>query len=166
MNLSIEAVVTQLQPDDDFEDEKPLCNVVKTKEQVELKRMKKWIERMCVGRRWEVSIDFEIASAFNVFNKCIGLQGLLSMLEIESERYVAQNGRDIEVSEEELSAFLGVIILMRIHKLPSIKSYWVVDDGLGNPLIQNTVTETRFMEILRNINFTDNQKLPSKDSME
>ena len=121
---------------------------------------------MCVGRRWEVSIDFEIASAFNVFNKCIGLQGLLSMLEIESERYVAQNGRDIEVSEEEFSAFLGVIILMGIHKLPSIKSYWVVDDGLGNPLIQNTVTETRFMEILRNINFTDNQKLPSKDSME
>ena len=164
MNLPIEAVVTQLQPDDDFEDEKPLCNVVKTKEQVELKRMKKWIERTCIGRRWEVSI--EIASAFNVFNKCIGLQGFLSMLEIESERYVAQNGRDIEVSEEEFSAFLGVIILMGIHKLPSIKSYWVVDDGLGNPLIQNTVTETRFMEILRNINFTDNQKLPSKDSME
>ena len=64
---------------------------------------------MCVGKRLEVSIDFEIASAFNVFNKCIGFQGLLSMLEIESERYVAQNGRDIEVSEEEFSAFLGVI---------------------------------------------------------
>ena len=41
MNLPIEAVVTQLQPDDDFEDEKPLCNVAKTKEQVDLKRMKK-----------------------------------------------------------------------------------------------------------------------------
>ena len=41
MNLPTEEVVMQIQPDDDFEDEKPLCKVVKTKEQVELKSMKK-----------------------------------------------------------------------------------------------------------------------------
>ena len=48
----------------------------------------------------------------------------------------------------------------------SIKSHWAVDEGLGNPLIQNTMARTRFVEILRNIHFTDNlQKLPSKDSI-
>ena len=76
----------------------------------------------------KVSIDFEIASPFKVFNKCIGLQGLLSMLKIESEKYAAQNGRECEVSEEEFSAFLGINILMGIHKLSLIRSLWAVDE--------------------------------------
>ena len=39
INLPIEAVVKQLQSDDDSEDDKPLCKIVETKEQVEWNRM-------------------------------------------------------------------------------------------------------------------------------
>ena len=54
------------------------------------------------------------------------------MMKIESERYAAQNGRQFQISEEEFCAFLGVNLLMGINKLPTMKSYWSVDEGLGN----------------------------------
>ena len=63
--------------------------IVKTKEQVGWKWMKKFTEESlkdcALAEDGKVSIDFEIASPFKLFNKCIGLQGLLSMLKVESE---------------------------------------------------------------------------------
>ena len=114
-----------------------------------------------------MKIQVENATPYDVFTKCIGLPGLLSMMKTESERYAAQNAREFKISEEELCAFLGVNILMGINKLPTIKSYWSVDEGLGNPLIQKAMARGRFLEILQNIHFADNHKeLPPKDSDE
>ena len=56
---------------------------------------------------------------------------------------------------------------MGINNFPTIKSYWSVDTGLGNPLIQKAVTRRWFLEILQNIHFADNRKeSPPKDSDE
>ena len=88
-------------------------------------------------------------------------------MKTESERYAAQNGREFKISEEELCDFLGVSILMGINKLPTIKSYWSVNEGLGNSVIQTAMARGRFLEILENIHFADNHKeLPPKDSDE
>ena len=67
-------------------------------------------------------LKFLLLSNYSINLKSIGLQGLLSILKIESESHANQNGREREVSEDEFSAFLGIYILMGIHKLPSIKS--------------------------------------------
>ena len=49
--------------------------------------------------------------------------------------------------------------------LPKMRDYWSVDQGLGNTLIQKTMTRDRFLEILQNLHFVDNlQKLPPKES--
>ena len=46
-----------------------------------------------------------------------------------------------------------------------MKSYWSVDEGLGNSLIQKAMTRAQFLEILQNIHFADNHKeLPPKES--
>ena len=48
-----------------------------------------------------------------------------------------------------------------------MRSYWSVDEGLGNSLIQKAMTRARFLEMLRNIYFADNhKKLPPKESEE
>ena len=48
-----------------------------------------------------------------------------------------------------------------------MKSYWSVDEGLGNSLIQKAMTRAQFLEILQNIHFADNhKKLPPKESKE
>ena len=53
---------------------------------------------------------------------------------------------------------------MGVHKFPSIKSYWPVNENL---LIQKTITRTRFMEVPWNFHVPDNlQKLPSKGNMD
>ena len=39
-----------------------------------------------------------------------------------------------------------------------MKSYWSVDKGLGNSLIQKAMKRARFLEILQNIHFADNHK--------
>ena len=111
-----------------------------------------------------INMQIENLTRFEAFSKYIGLPGLLSMMKIESERYAAQNGR-LQISEEEFCAFLDVALLMGINKLPTMKSYWSVDKGLGNPLIQKAMTRARFLEILQNIHFPDNHtELPPKES--
>ena len=69
-------------------------------------------------------------------------------MKIESERYAAQNGRQLQISEEDFCAFLGVNLLIGINKLPTMKSYSSVDEGLGNSLIQKPMTKST---IFRNI---------------
>ena len=114
-----------------------------------------------------VDMQTENVTPFEKFSKCIGLPGLLSMMKIESERYAAQNGRQFQISEEEFCAFLGVNLLMGINKLPTMKSYWSVDEGLGNSLIQKVMTRARFLGVLQNIHFADKHKeLPPQESEE
>ena len=112
----------------------------------------------------KVLLEFEEnPSPIDVFIKCTGLDGLFSLVRDESQRYAMQNGRVFETNDEELAAFLGVIFVMGINKLPSLKLYWATDEGLGNALIKNTMTRQRYMDILQNLHFADNtQTLPPK----
>ena len=68
INLPLEAVVTQLQPDDDPKDDKPLCETAKTKEQVEWEWMQKFTEEplkeCALVEDGKVSIDFGILFFF------------------------------------------------------------------------------------------------------
>ena len=77
-----------------------------------------------------VNMQTENVTPFETFSKCIGLPGQLSMMKIESERYAAHNGRQFQIPEEEFCSFLGVNLLMGTNKLPTMKSYWLVDKGL------------------------------------
>ena len=112
-----------------------------------------------------VNITLENPSPLQVFAETIGLEGLLTLIKVESERYAEQNGRVYQTTIDELAAFLGINILMGINRLPAIKDYWSVEEGLGNPLIQKAMTRSRFFEILQNMHFSDNlQNLPPRDS--
>ena len=157
INLPIKAVVTQLLPDDDSEDDKSLFNITKTKEQVSWKCMKKFTEELLTESALteKGSINFDIPSPFKVFNKCFGLQGLLPMLKIESDRYLPKMVEN-EISDENFSAFLDINILVAVHNLQSIKIYWEVDEGhFSIHWVKKTMKRSQFMEILKNIYFTD-----------
>ena len=169
-HLPIQAVVMQDVPEEESSDEEPLITLAKQKAPVW-----KWRERFTktplqpcsLKEEGVVTMQKENVTPFEAFSKCIGLPGLLSMMKIEPERYAAQNGRQFQISEEEFCAFLGVNLLMGINKLPTMKSYCSVDEGLGNSLIQKAMIRARFLEILQNIHFGDNHKeLSLKESEE
>ena len=166
-HLPIEAVVRHDVPEEESSDDEPLITLAKQKEPVWKwrKRFAKTPLQPCsLKEKGIVNMQTENVTPF-VFSKCVGFPGLLSMMKIESERYAAQNGRQFQISEEEFCAFLGVSLLMGINKLPTMKSYWSVDEGLGNSLIQKAITRARFLETLQNIHFANNHKeLPPKES--
>ena len=112
-----------------------------------------------------VNITLENPSTLQVFAETIGLEGLLTLIKVESERYAEQNGRVYQTRIDELAAFLGINILMGINRLPVIKDCWSAEEGLGNPLTQKAMTRSRFFEILQNMHFSENlQNLPPRDS--
>ena len=51
----------------------------------------------------------------------------------------------------EFQGFLGTMILMGIHLLPSIESYWSTDELLGAPNVVGSFTRDRFANILREL---------------
>ena len=168
-HLPIQAVVRQDVLEEESSDE-PLVTLAKQKEPVWKwrKRFAKTLLQPCsLKEEGVVNMQTENVTPFEAFSKCIGHPGLLSMMKIESERYTAQNGRQFQITEEELCAFLGVNLLMRINKLPTMKSYWSIDEGLGNSLIRKATKRAQFLEILQNIHFPDSHKeLPPNESEE
>ena len=140
----IEAVVQISQPDSDSDDDVPLSSLQVPKADKEWKWRKQfkraYVEKCVFAEDGIVNIDVQDPSPMQVFAKTVGLEGLLSLLKTESERYAEQNGRMFQTTLEELCAFLGINILMGIHKLPKMRDYWSVDEGLDNTLIQKTMT--------------------------
>ena len=164
-----EAVVRISQPSSDSDDGVPLSSWQVTKADKEWKRRKQferaYVEKYVFAEDDIVNIDVQDPSPMQVLAKTVGLEGLLLLLKTESERYAEQNGRMFQTTLEELCAFLGINILMGIHKLPKMRDYWSADEGLGNTLIQKTTTRDRFLEILQNLHFADKlKKLPPKES--
>ena len=67
-----------------------------------------------------------------------------------------------EISLEELKAFLGLLICMSIHRLPSLRHYWSSDWVLGVPEFAKVMPRNRFLEIWNNLHLCDNSKMPQR----
>ena len=113
-------------------------------------------------RCYKTSILWTILS--KVFEKLINLDDFLHHLKLESEKYAAQNGKTIEVSMDELRAFIGVNFAMWYHKLPNLWSYWET----GNPslsvnFVANAMTKEIFKKIWGNLHFSNNEDVIPRD---
>ena len=88
----------------------------------------------------------------------------------ETNRYACQllqaRNKDVrswkEVSLEELKAFLGLLIAMSIHRLPSLRDYWSSDWVLGVPEFAKVIPRNRFLDIWNNLHLCDNSKMPQR----
>lgn len=70
------------------------------------------------------------------------------------------------VRKSDIDAFLGIIILMGIHVLPSIDLYWSSDPFFRVDEIAQVMTCKRFKKFLENLHLNDNSKTPAKTSQE
>ena len=92
------------------------------------------------------------------FSLVTNLKELLELIIEQSNLYAHQNGRNFTITKEELKAFLEIVFVMAISRLPMTTDYWRVDNLIGNDDIQNTMIRNRFCEILQNLHFADNRK--------
>ena len=105
----------------------------------------------------EVLVNLDHASTpFDIFQTVAGMNELLEVIVMETNRYTTQKGRNFETTEDEMKTYLGINFIMGISKLPSLEDYWSTDKCIGNEKIQNVKTRTRFRSILQNLHFSNN----------
>ncbi len=69
-----------------------------------------------------------------------------------------------KVTEQEMLAYFGFMILMGIFRLPSIHDYWKKDDTFNYSPIATRIPRDRFKEITRYLHFADNTTLVNPGS--
>ena len=90
----------------------------------------------------------------------------------ETNRYAHQQfqaqGKDSSnwniISDVEFMAWLGIVLAMGFHRLPSLRDYWSTNDILGTPALVKAMSRFRFEEINRYIHLNDNTKMPERES--
>ena len=98
-----------------------------------------------------------------LFEGTTNLNELVKYICDQTNLYSIQNGREFATNPEEIRAFLGINYIMSISKLPNVKCYWSVDSYLSNHGVRKAMTRNRFMNILQNLHFTDNQTADKSD---
>ncbi|CAI6367919.1 unnamed protein product [Macrosiphum euphorbiae] len=82
----------------------------------------------------------------------------------QSNLYSNQCGKNLNLSIIEFKAFLGILIIMGFHRLPSLRLYWSANENFYNLRISNIMTQKRFLNILRYLHLNDNSKMPKRES--
>lgn len=80
----------------------------------------------------------------------------------QSNLYATQNGHELKLSVEELRAWLGVIIFMGFHSLPSMRLYWSRDENFHCERIARVMSIKRFLKILGYLHLADNSQMPAR----
>ena len=86
---------------------------------------------------------------------------LCELIALETNRYANQKGVSNwqSVSVAEVWSFLGIIILMGIHRLPRIRNYWSKDYFLGIPALKRCMSLGRFWALWSNLHVVDNESI-------
>lgn len=66
----------------------------------------------------------------------------------------------------ELKAVIGVLIIMGMNVLPSMRLYWSEDDNFHHSKICYIMTVKRFLKIIRFIHLNDNQNIPPREPLQ
>lgn len=82
----------------------------------------------------------------------------------ESNLYATQKGTNLGLTKEELHAFLGILIFMGFHELPSMRLYWSDDENFHVERISRVMPLKRFLKILRLLHLNDNSNFVPKRS--
>ena len=96
--------------------------------------------------------------------KLLWPDALTSLIVTETNRYARWKKRTnwVDVSTDEIWTFLGIVILMGIHRLPRVKNYWSTDSLLGVPAVQQSMPLNRFWAIWSTIHVVDNDVIDSR----
>jgi len=71
-----------------------------------------------------------------------------------------------EITVDELSAFIGFMLLMGIVHLPSIADYWKRDEVCHYAPVARRISRNRFFDIQRYLHFADNSTLAAPGTPE
>jgi len=74
----------------------------------------------------------------------------------QSNVYATQKNASLDLTVEELKAFLGILIIMGFNTLPSLRLFWSTDTNFHIERIACIMPLKRFLKILRFLHLNDN----------
>jgi hypothetical protein len=110
-----------------------------------------------------VILDIDYNNPTLIFKNIIDTD-ICSIIINESNQYANQKGTNLGLTEEEFYAFLGILIFMGIHYLPSVRLYWSEDENFHVSRISRVMPLKRFLKILRFLHLNNNEEQPEADS--
>ncbi|KRZ71345.1 PiggyBac transposable element-derived protein 3 [Trichinella papuae] len=105
-------------------------------------------------------------SAFEVWKKFFS-DAMVEHIVIHTNLYARRdcNNKTFGASKKDIENFLGIVMLSGYHSLPHVQHYWSTQPDMGVPLVYNTMSRNRFIELKKYIHFADNQKLTKGDKL-
>ena len=100
--------------------------------------------------------------------KLLWPESLFDRLVVETNRYAHSRSRGrhwVDVNKDEIETFMGIVILMGVHRLPRIADVWDRDELLGIGGVQKYMSSTRFWDIWVNLHVVDNKDLLPGDGI-
>lgn len=107
------------------------------------------------------NVPVDLESPLAIFETFFDSQ-LFEHIKIQTELYTSQKNKNFTTSIEELKAFLGLLILMVFHKLPSLKLYWSTDLNFHVERVAKVMSVKRFLQLLRFLHMNDNTQIPKR----
>lgn len=68
------------------------------------------------------------------------------------------------VTRDEMEAFVGILVLMGIVKLPRFRMYWMEDSLLHQEGVTSVMPHDRLLQIWRYFHLADNSVAPARDT--
>lgn len=87
---------------------------------------------------------------------------LMGLIIEQTELYASQKNQTISLDLPELKAFLGLLVYMGFHSLPSIRLYWSTDENFHCDRIARVMSLKRFLKLLRLLHLADNSNMPKR----
>nr|CAI5823126.1 unnamed protein product [Callosobruchus analis] len=85
--------------------------------------------------------------------------------EIEMNTYMhvcGKKGITLNLQQDELQAFFGMLLIMGFHTLSSLRLYWSTDQNFHVSRISSIMSQKRFLHILRYLHLNDNDVMPQR----
>lgn len=97
---------------------------------------------------------------YEIFNLFFGPKIIQHITE-QTNLYVVRdkNTSNFYVTEEEMSRFLGLLLISGYHCLPSENNYWSTSEDLVAPVFAKTMSRDRFCTIKIYLHLADNSNL-------
>lgn len=160
--------------DGDSEDDLPLSilkqNIQQTKK-FEPKWTNKTLDMSMEGTQgsWDreniMKEELDGLNPVEVFEKLMD-GDVINMIVEQTNLYSTQkNNHSFFVSNVDIKTFIGLLLFTGYHKLPRERLYWNLDEDLQVPLISNSLSRNRFLDIKKYIYLADNNNLNNSDKM-
>ena len=103
--------------------------------------------------------DLGGSTAVETFEKLFTPE-LFHLIQLETLRYArdVKNDQLFSLSDQELKAFIGILLYSGYSPLPSERMYWSNDDDLSRPIVRQAMTRSEYLKIKSYLHVQDNNK--------